>query len=58
MNVYVSVKDGFIKHYKIKLLSDGSASIDNMGTIFHSEGVTYSGFVASPNKAMVCVFEG
>ncbi|XP_050719934.1 uncharacterized protein LOC127000350 isoform X2 [Eriocheir sinensis] len=57
MNVYVSVKDGFIKHYKIKLLSDGSASIEDMGTLFHSEEVTYSGFVASPNRAMVCVFE-
>lgn len=57
MNVYVAAKDGFIQHVNIKLLSDGSASIEHLDTVFHSEGVTYSDFVASPNRAMVCVFE-
>lgn len=57
MNVYVAAKDGFIKHVKITLLNDKSTSIEHQDTIFHSDGVTYSDFVASPNRAMVCVFE-
>ncbi|KAG0710930.1 General transcription factor 3C polypeptide 4 [Chionoecetes opilio] len=57
MNVYVASKDGFVKHLFIKLLNDGSTSIDQQDTILHSEGVTYSDFVASPNKAIICVFE-
>lgn len=58
MDVYVAAKDGFIKHIKIKLLSDRTTSIEDKGIILHSEEVTYSGLVASPNRTMICVFEG
>ncbi|XP_045121573.1 general transcription factor 3C polypeptide 4-like [Portunus trituberculatus] len=56
-NVYAAAKDGFVKHVSIKVLNDGSTNIEPHDAIFHSEGVTYSDLVASPNKAMVCVFE-
>lgn len=56
MNVYVAAKDGFVKHVSIKLLN-GITSIEQLDTIFHSDGVTYSDMVVSPNKAMVGVFE-
>lgn len=57
MNVYVAAKDGFVKHISIEILNDGSTNIEQLDTVFHSDGVTYSDLVASPNKAMVCVFE-
>ena len=57
LNVYASAKDGFVKHVSIKVLNDGSTNIEPLDVIFHSEGVMYSDLVASPNKAMVCVFE-
>ncbi|XP_063843555.1 general transcription factor 3C polypeptide 4-like isoform X1 [Scylla paramamosain] len=57
LNVYAAAKDGFVKHVSIKLLNDGSTNVEVQDAIFHSEGVTYSDLVASPNKAMVCVFE-
>ena len=57
MNLYIAAKDGFVKHVSVTVLDDGSTSIQQLDTVFHSEGVTYSDMVASPNKAMVCVFE-
>lgn len=56
-SVYVSAKDGIVKHVFVSVSEDGDTSIKEGDTVFQSEEVMYSGMGSSPNKILFAVFE-
>ena len=56
MNVYVSLKDGNMKHVFIRIDSN-YVHIEQLGFEFKSEGVSYSGCVTSPHGTLLAILE-
>ncbi|KAK4327722.1 hypothetical protein Pmani_001826 [Petrolisthes manimaculis] len=58
MSVYVSAKDGVVKHVFITVSrEDGTTTIEEGDTVFQSEDVMYCGLATSPNNTLFAVFE-
>ncbi|KAK3892879.1 hypothetical protein Pcinc_003280 [Petrolisthes cinctipes] len=58
MSVYVSAKDGVVKHVFINVSGeDGKTTIEEGDTVFQSEDVMYCGLATSPNNILFAVFE-
>ncbi|KAG7153500.1 General transcription factor 3C polypeptide 4-like [Homarus americanus] len=51
-NVYLSIKDGTIQHISVNVLDTGELTLKEHGSVFRSEGVSYTGLTTSPNKAL------